>query len=406
MEQETISFLLEKYLAGTLSESEKNELGEFLNRKQNKEFMMGAMDEFLTKQGAVIDFDEKRFMPLLAGIFSADSIQDEGESSAEVEMEYSEPGLSRAKKVWLLVLGLLILGAVSFYFFYYKRSQSAKAVTEDINSAPPVQIRPGGYRAILTRADGTKLTLDSAGIGSLGQQGNAKVGKTSSGEIKYTATGTNSSLVLFNTIATPRGGQFQVTLSDGSRVTLNAYSSITYPVSFTGTERTVTITGEAFVEVAGQQKTPFNVNVFDMKIEAIGSDFNINAYIDEPIMKVAVRQGTVKITKNSITHTVQPLQEAQFDKDSAFSLRKNIDINEVMAWKNGSFKFNKSNIETVLRQLGRWYDVDIEYEKDAPKDLLVSAEIQRNAAFSDCIKLLKENKINSRLEGKTMIVMH
>ena len=406
MEKETVSFLLEKYLAGTLTEAEKNELGEHMNRKQNKEFMIGAMGDLLTKQGAVIDFDEKRFMPLLAGIFSADSIYDENEPTEEPKIEYSQTdGQSKGKKRWLLVIALLIIAAVGYYFFYYKRSESPNSVTEKRQSERSQEVKPGGYRAMITLADGTKLALDSAAIGSLGQQGNAKLGKTSGSEIKYTATGVNSSLVLSNTITTPKGGQFKVILSDGTRVTLNAYSSITYPVTFGNADRSVTISGEAFFEVATNPKIPFHVHAHDMKVEVMGTEFNINAYIDEPFITIALLKGSIKITKNSITHSLQPSQEGQFDKEGTFTLKKNIDTNEVIAWKNGSFKFNKSDIETVMRQLGRWYDVDVEYENGAPRDLLVSAEIQRNADFADCIKLLKENKINSRLEGKTMIVM-
>ena len=405
MEKETVNFLLEKYLAGTLSEAEKNELADHINSKQNKEFMIGVMDDFITKQGAVIDFDEKRFMPLLAGIFSADARDDDTELTQEPEIEYSQPGLSRAKKLWLLVIGLLIIAAASFYFLYYRHLEYPKSATQ---SPPPKQsneVKPGSYKAILTRADGTKLALERAAIGSLGQQGNAKLGKTSANEIKYTATGLNNSLVLSNTITTPKGGQFQVTLSDGSRVTLNANSSITYPVAFAGTERIVTISGEAFFEVTASSKKPFIVSVFDMKVEVVGTVFNINAYFDEPFITIALLKGSIKITKDSISHSLRPLQEAQFEKEGTFSLKKNIDTSEVVAWKNGLFKFNKSDIESVTRQLGRWYDVDVEFENNAPRDLLVSAKIQRNADFADCIRLLKLNRVNSRLEGKTLIVM-
>jgi ferric-dicitrate binding protein FerR (iron transport regulator) len=408
MEKEKVGFLLEKYFAGTLSEAEKNELGDYMNRKQNKDLMMGVMEDYLSKQGNAIEFDEKRFMPLLEGIFTADAIHDENESEqpAEPEFEYSQPGVSRGKKLWLFVILLLIIGAVGFYFFYYKRDQFAEAVTENSQPRKSIEVRPGSYKAILTLADGTTVPLDSTSVGSLGQQGIAKLSKTSAGEIKYSATGVNTSLALSNTLTTPRGGQYQVTLSDGSRVTLNASSSLTYPVAFGNTERSVTISGEAFFEVASNAKIPFSLNVQDIKIRVVGTDFNVNAYVDEPLITIALLKGSIKITKNSITNSLQPLQEAQFDKDGKFTLKKDIDKTEVMAWKNGSFKFTNADLETVMRQLGRWYDVDVEYEKDAPKDLLISAQIQRNADFTECIRLLKRNKVNSRLEGKTMVVMH
>ena len=237
------------------------------------------------------------------------------------------------------------------------------------------------------------------------QEGNAKITKASNGDLKYSISSEMGGAILFNTVTTPRGGQFQVILSDGSRIKLNSASSVTYPVSFVGPERSVTITGEAFFEVAANQKVPFKVRVYDMEVEVQGTQFNINAYLDEPGITTTLLNGSLKLTKNSKSHTLRNEQQGIFDNQGNFSLENNVDANETSAWKNGKFQFNNANLPAVLRQLARWYNVEIVYETGIPQNQPVYGEIRRNAPFSEVVKLLEKSEVHCKIKGNKLVIL-
>lgn len=403
MEKELLVFLLQKQMDGKLEESERAELAAFFNRRQGKETATTVLEEMLSQGNTAYNYSEKRFESLIAGILQADSIPD----NLEIEDEPDGPvvsGKGLGKKIWWSLAAFLLVAAAVVYFLYYRegsrgvnRDTAVKSVSNDI--------APGGDRATLTTSDGSTLALDSADTGQLTQQGNATVLKTASGELRYTASTEMADVVMFNTVTTPRGGQYLVILADGSKVKLNSSSSITFPVVFTGTSRSVTITGEAFFEIADNPKMPFKVKAYDMEVEARGTRFNINTYLDEPVMKTTLLNGTLRLSKNSANHVLQPSQQGLFDREGNFSIEKNADTDEVTAWNQGMFQFNNSDVQAIMRQLSRWYDVDIVYEPGSPVAQPVFGEIKRDVPLSDVLKLLEKSDVRCRIDGRKLVVM-
>lgn len=264
-------------------------------------------------------------------------------------------------------------------------------------------VSPGGDKAILTLADGSTVVLDDAQNGILAQQGNSKVIKLD-GKILYDPANKNSKEVVYNIISTPRGGQYQLELPDGSLVWLNATSSIRFPTSFVEKERRVEITGEAYLEVAKNRDKPFIVTVNNAEVQVLGTHFNINSYNDEDDVKTTLLEGSVKFVNGGNANILKPGQQSQLTKDGAVKVVSDVDVDKVVAWKNGFFHFESAGIETIMRQLSRWYDVEIEY-KGKTDDLFI-AEMRRNIKLSDALKALElTGRVRFEIEGKKIIVM-
>lgn len=275
-----------------------------------------------------------------------------------------------------------------------------------IAAAQPV-ITPGGNRAILVLADGTQIPLDSAGNGALAQQGNTQIIKPDSGHLTYTHNGgTPNAEVQYNTLRTPRGGQFQLQLPDGTKVWLNAASSLKYPTAFTGKERNVELTGEAYFEVAPSSSLPFrvNINAGQMKVDVLGTRFNIMAYEEEELVKTTLLEGAVKVTGNGSGKRLQPGQGASLNKrNGTMEVLDHVNMEEAVAWKNGSFQFEGNDIQSAMRQIARWYDVDVVYKAPVPAHF--RGIIPRNAAVSQLLHTLElTGEVHFEIRGKQIIV--
>jgi len=298
------------------------------------------------------------------------------------------------------VIGLLLIGA----FLLSNKIGKKELVTGEVNNHRfKDDVAPGGDKAILTLADGSTVVLDDAQNGTLAQQGSSKVIKLS-GKLMYDPTNKNSKEIVYNTISTPNGGQYQLQLPDGSLVWLNATSSIHFPTSFIGRERRVEITGEAYFEVAKNRDMPFIVAVNGAEVQVLGTHFNVNAYSDEDDVKTTLLEGSVKFVSGANTSMLKPGQQSQLTTNGLIKVVSNVDVDEVVAWKNGMFDFENAGIETVMRQLSRWYDVEIEY-KGKTDDLFI-AEMRRNIKLSDALKALElTGKVKFEIQGKKIIVM-
>ncbi|HEX6848099.1 MAG TPA: FecR domain-containing protein [Chitinophagaceae bacterium] len=263
-------------------------------------------------------------------------------------------------------------------------------------------VAPGGDKAILTLADGSTIVLDDAQNGTLTQQGNSKVIKLD-GKITYDASAKNSGVV-YNTISTPNGGQYQLELADGSLVWLNATSSIRFPTAFSGKERRIEITGEAYFEIARNRDMPFVVSVNGSEVQVLGTHFNINAYNDEENVKTTLLEGVVKFVHGDNANVLKPGQQLQLANNGDMKVVSNVDIEEVVAWKNGMFDFEQAGIEKVMRQLSRWYDVEVEYQ--GKSDDLFIAEMRRNIKLSDALRALElTGKVKFDIRGRKIIVL-
>lgn len=313
---------------------------------------------------------------------------------------------------------LLLLGAGAYFYF---AAHTNKPDLATVTPAVQQDIAPGGNKAVLTLADGSVITLDSAANGRLASQGNVQVVKDANGKLSYVIKPNVApeAAVTYNTLKTPKGGQYQLTLPDGTQVWLNAASSITYPTAFTGKERRVTMTGEAYLEVAKDKTKPFHIAFStpsgkDCDVEVLGTHFNINAYQDEPAANTTLLEGSIKFSVEGpqpearSPKLLSPGQQASIsskaNKPSPIQVQQ-ADIEQVMAWKNGAFNFNDKKLEEVMRQLARWYDVEVVYEGKAP-DKTFYGQMGRDLNLSQCLKILEKMQVHFRIEaGRKLVVM-
>ncbi|KAA2241726.1 FecR family protein [Chitinophaga agrisoli] len=296
---------------------------------------------------------------------------------------------------------ILLAGVGGFY--WYQQQQVKPAIAMDQASRPAVQdAQPGGNKAVLTLADGSTVTLDSAG-NRLMQQGSTAVHQQG-GTLQYNAAGSNAD-VSYNTLTTPRGGQFQLTLPDGTKVWLNAASSLTFPVAFTGRERAVTLTGEAYFEVVHNAAMPFKVHVEGMEVADLGTRFNIMAYHDENAIKTTLIEGAVGVSDGRKEALLKPGQQAVLDKRSTAGLKvQAADIDQAIAWKNGEFFFDHTSIYEIMRQVSRWYDVEVGYQDSL--NAYLSGNIRKNVNVSEVFRMLElAGDVRFKIENKKATVM-
>jgi ferric-dicitrate binding protein FerR (iron transport regulator) len=304
----------------------------------------------------------------------------------------------------LIAAAVLLLIIAGTYLFINRRQQAQNIVAGKPADVLKNDAAPGGNKALLTLADGSTINLDSAQNGLLAKEGNAAITKTADGRLAYNDFNSSQVKPVYNLLSTPRGGQFQLTLPDGSKVWLNAASSIRYPTAFIGSERNVEVTGEVYFEVIKNASMPFRVKVNDLTVEVLGTHFNINAYSNEPAIKTTLLEGSVKIGNHNDSAILKPGQQAQINKVAALKVLNNIDVDEVMAWKNGFIAFKSADIKTIMRQLSRWYDVDIVYNGNIGERNF-TGEIPRSENLSEVLKILQASNIHFKIENKKLIVM-
>lgn len=318
---------------------------------------------------------------------------------------------------WGWAAAIILLTGVGGYLFYQSRQPDAPVI---VNKYQPNDVAPGTTKAVLTLADGRQVTIDTAQSGQLAVQGKTIV-EHDQGAITYNGKGQekaqqSAQQPLYNTLATGRGEQSPpLVLSDGTKVWLNALSSIRFPVVFTGNTRQVVITGEAFFEVAKDPSMPFRATVSDMTVEVLGTQFNINAYADEVAIKTTLLEGSVKVvsgkpgTSSQQSAILKPGQQAIIASLSSQSNQstqiqvQTVNVDQAVAWKRGLFDFNHANLQTVLRQLSRWYDMDVKFEGNIPAKTF-RGKMTRDLNLSQVIQALQEVDVKFRLEGKTLIV--
>ncbi len=299
------------------------------------------------------------------------------------------------------VLFAFIAGA---YFLFQRQVQKT------IQNQTAGVIAPGGNKATLKLADGQQISLTDAAMGTISEKGGQTIKKTSDGTIAYQGNSSSGEAraQAFNTITTPRGGQWSVVLPDGTKVKLDAASSITYPVSF-GKVRQVEIAGQAYFEVVHNASWPFRVTTKDQVIEDIGTAFNVNAYGDEPATKTVLVEGAVDVfnsgadlSKGTRLRLKPGLQALTQNHQTTVSA---VNTGDAIAWKDGYFRFSDENIESIMRKLSRWYDLDVEYQGNSSQ-VSFNGEIPRNTSLSEVLKVLEAAKIHFSIEGEKIIVKY
>ena len=297
--------------------------------------------------------------------------------------------LGNRRWIWYAAASMVLLLGSGAYYLHRVKTQADTTVIADVP--------PGGNKAILTLANGQKVVLDSLANGVIAQQGSTSVDKVGSG-LAYKIND-DGGPALMNTLTTPRGGQYTLRLPDGTRVWLDAASSITYPTAFTGKERRVKVTGQVYLEIAHNAARPFITEVDGMEIKDIGTAFNINAYSDEASVKITLVTGAVAVG----AQVLQPGQQFILTGGNG-EVIDHADLDEALAWKNGKFLFGeKTDIATIMRQLARWYDVDVKYEGQV--GVHFGGSISRQVNVSKVLdKLALTGDVKFRIEGRTIIV--
>lgn len=286
-------------------------------------------------------------------------------------------------------------------YYQFNRSEGLKN-TSDIAAASSQQdIAPGGNRAILQLADGREITLDSSPDGAIAQEGSHAIYKNTDGELVYRLDDVgqqSDSATIFNTMRTPRGGQYHLILPDGTSVWINAASTLTYAINRSTRERRVKLEGEAYFEVAKDPEHPFRVESKGQVVEVLGTHFNINSYPDESVVKTTLIEGSVKVVETDKQKSVilRPGQQASIDRYSQLSV-KQADVSDAVAWKNGKFSFKQSDIGIVMRQLSRWYNVDVIFKGKKP-NITLSGEVYRNTNASKVLEILSFYNLDCRIE--------
>jgi len=302
------------------------------------------------------------------------------------------------KRTLVRAAAILVFISTGIFFLYNNHSRHQIA-----NNKPNTHdVAPGGNKAILTLSNGSKVVLNNVKNGDLATQAGATVIKKDS-LLSYKATKANVSQVLYNTITIPNGGQYQLVLADGTKVWLNAASSLKFPTQFSGKDRTVELTGEAYFEVAKNKDKPFNVKTTTQTVQVLGTHFDINSYSNETAVKTTLLEGSVKVLSPVGNVIISPGQQAVLSNNNELSVNKDADINEVIAWKNGMFQFDDADIQTIMRQVARWYDIDVEFKGLIP-NYTYHGKISRNSNASQVLKILGLSGINFTIEGRKIIV--
>ncbi|MCK7556759.1 FecR domain-containing protein [Chitinophaga sedimenti] len=379
-----IRYLVERYIYGTCTLQERHELFDCISQSQHDDALKASLEAVWAEYQPDAPMPGDMSDRILSNIFA---------ETAPV----MRPVHKRRWWPAAAAAGLLAIGGVTYWQL---QPQKPVQVVESQEQRFRNEVQPGGNKALLTLADGTVIELDSAANGVLALQGGAKVRKLANGQIVYEAGAAASGT---NTIRTPRGGSYQLTLPDGTQIWLNASSSITYPLNFNG-QREVDITGEAYFEVAKDADHPFSVRSGDVKVQVLGTSFNINAYEDESVMKTTLLNGAIVVqSQGGSSPVLRPGQQARYGGGN-ITVADNVNTEDVVAWKNGYFQFNEADMPTVMRQLEKWYDVEVVYEGEIPKRSF-GGGMQRSLPLTEVLKILEENNVAFRIDGRKIIVM-
>ena len=401
MDTQRLYQLLEAYAARAASPEEEQELFGLLDAGPEPD-IKGVLRQLqeATAPDPAAALDTARWQPVLDSILAmARTLEPEGEESTPDEHTVDQPPIHRRFFPWTriaaaaAVIGLLAAGT----WFWTHRPGPNTGTTTII--AKTDDVAPGGNRAILTLAGGSTIVLDSAHDGQLASQGNTTIVKSGSEQLAYNTAQGRPTAVAFNTLTTPRGGVYRLILPDGTKVWLNAASAITYPTAFSGPDREVSITGEAYFEVAKNPRQPFRVKVNDADIDVLGTSFNINAYNDEPTARTTLLSGAVRVGRLIL----QPGQQASDDRGGRVDLVPHADIDQAVAWKNGLFQFKSAPIGSLMRQLARWYDIQVAYPGGEPQGH-ITGKLPRDMSLAKLEKALEFSGVHFTIDGNKINV--
>jgi transmembrane sensor len=387
--EQRIAYLLQKCSNNNLTATEEAELNAFFLDENNRELFNREAGVLVAGMSADPEISKDTWEPVLLQVLQADKV-------FEKEVAVRKVGY----RSWWPYVAAAVLTGVLMGWAYWGMNHRKQAPTLLAS-----HIGPGTNKAVLQLSNGSRIVLSDIGNGVVGQQGAAQVVKMDSGFVAYQAATTGSNdAVTFNTLTTPRGGQFKIMLPDGSLVWLNAASALRYPAVFTGNKRVVELSGEAYFEVAANDRQPFYVKSKGQEVMVLGTSFNINAYDDEPVMTTTLLSGKVKVSGAAFSGVMQPGEQIQRKGNDNWQLVKEVDTDNVMAWKKGLFSFNRADVTTVMRQLARWYDVTVIFETKNRQQQFMG-EIPRNVSLDKALEILKFSDIHTVVTGRTIKII-
>ncbi len=376
-----VSDLLQKFLDGTITDTESETLFAWLKEhpsENNPEL------EALLEKNYQRSFEEPPALTTAAG---SRILQRLMESTATPVVPIRRRWIPYAAAVAVLLIATTATLII----------RRPKEVTPMANNTTNA-VKPGNH-AYLTLADGRQIQLDSA-YGNIVQHQGLQVANNK-GELDYKGTAGSAEM---HTLSTPKGGQYRLMLPDGTAVWLNAESSITFPTAFNGNSREVKMSGEVYFDVKQAANQPFKVNIDGKNtIEVLGTAFNVNAYTDETAIRTTLIQGSVRILHDNTSAVLKPGQQGVVSHDQ-LNVNSNVDMDMVVAWKEGLFRFDRTPVDIVLRQLSRWYDVEVVYEKGVP-NILFSGEIKRDLDLNQALTVLSTMDVHYKIEGRKLVIM-
>lgn len=404
MNQNKLDELLSLFAEGKISRSEFDHLFDYLRSDSDDESLNFAIDQHLGKLKKCVSLTDWEKDTIFQNIVTNDKFGQEAgseRSGNQVIRAWYQVGVAAS------ILAMLSMGL----YFYTKRTIDTQvAVSKPQTVRERSIIKPGGDKAVLTLSDGSKIILEDAKKGLLANQAGVSIQKTADGELLYSFAGNASSVsealpqeVIYNKIETPFGGKYQINLPDGSKVWLNSASSLRFPALFSGNTREVELNGEAFFDVAKNPNKPFKVITKDQIVEVLGTQFNINSYADEESFKTTLIEGSVKIIYKDRVVLLSPGQQFQPILKSSKVIEA--DTEEVTAWKNGYFLFKDEDIQSIMRKVSRWYNVEVNYSGNIP-DVGFGGNISRSKDINEVLNVLQlTNAVHFKVEGRRITVM-
>ena len=380
--QKDVKKIIERYLSG------KATADEILFLEKYYEFL--DKTDKVIHTGEVQELEAENFNAIKARIKSSKKI----------------PFIPSYKYATAAAILILICGGLYFLFRSDLTDKEPK-----LAQVETLDVAPGTDKAVLTLADGSRIVLDENTAKNISDKNGVKISKTKDGQLVYTVLNRSdvatSKNIAFNTIQTPKGGQYQVVLPDGSKVWLNAASSLKYPEVFAGNTRNVELKGEAYFEVAKNKAMPFHVKSLDQDVEVLGTHFNINSYLDDGTIKTTLLEGRVRVSNSGSVKILSPGEQAiaGTGANATIQLTRDADTDGETAWKNGLFQFNDSGLKVILNQLERWYDIKIDYSSVPNKRY--NGMVPRKAKLSEVLKMLEKtgNIKFEIIEGRKLKVL-
>ncbi len=377
MANQEAEILYKKYLAGTCTEEERALVEHWYVNEADK------------RQNDHLDIDDAEVKAVMW---------------AELEAQSYSKSSGRIVRSWYPYAAALVM-ALGMGLFYYKKMPATEVIPQLVSDV----IEPGKHRATLTLANGKKIILSDVANGELARQAGAVIRKSADGQLVYDlqqseakANSAINSAESTNILTTTRGEEYQVILPDGSKVWLNAASTLHFPAAFNGSERSVELIGEAYFEIAKDTKRPFIVKSRQLKVEVLGTHFNVMSYKDEEVIKTTLLEGAVQVSLSNNYRVLKPGQQAIVSTTNQIAVRET-DTEAAVAWKNGYFKFDKQDIRFIMRQLARWYDIDVVYEGVIPSDLFVG-KIRRRENIKEVLKIFELSQIRYQIKGRKIII--